>query len=154
MIEFTGTITDIKRKIFQLNKEKKYDVKITEHRNKRSKNANSYMWELVGKIADVLGESKEQVYLQELKKYGQSLLIPVKKGTLPNGYFKYYEFECESTINEKEADWYKVYKGSSNYNTKEMSILIDGIVSDCRELDIPTLEDYEIEKLVEEWEKG
>ena len=154
MIEFVGTVIDIKRKIFQLEKDKKYDVKITEHRNRRSKNANSYMWELIGKMADTLGGSKEQIYLEELKKYGQSLLIPVKKETFPNGYFKYYEFECRGTINGKEADWYKVYKGSSSYNTKEMSILIDGIVSDCKELEIPTLEDYEIESLVKEWKKG
>lgn len=154
MIEFTGTVIDIKRKIFKLDEDKKYDVKITIHRNKRSKNANSYLWELIGKIADVLGSSKEEIYLQELKKYGQSLLIPVQKGTLPNGYLKYYELECTSTINGKEADWYKVYKGSSNYDTKEMSILIEGVVSDCKELDIQTLEDYEIDQLVKEWKKG
>ena len=81
MIELTGKVIDIKRKIFQLDNNKLYDVKITEHRNKRSKNANSYMWELVGKMADVLGSGKEEIYLQELKKYGQSLpLIPSLKG--------------------------------------------------------------------------
>ena len=151
MIELTGKVIDIKRKIFQLDNNKLYDVKITEHRNKRSKNANSYMWELVGKMADVLGSGKEEIYLQELKKYGQSLLIPVKRGSLPNGYFKYYEFECVSTINGKEADWYKVYKGSSDYDTKEMSILIDGVVSDCKELEIPTIDDYQIELMIKDW---
>lgn len=151
MYEFTGTITDIKRKLFKLDANKVYDVTIDEHRKRRSKNANSYLWELVGKIADVLGSSKEEIYLEELKKYGQSLLIPVKKDTTPSGYFKYYEYETTSILNGKEADWYKVYKGSSEYDTKEMSVLIDGIVSDCKELDIPTKEDYEIKQLVDDW---
>ncbi len=151
MIEFTGKTIDIKRKIFQLDSETLYDVKIIKHRNKRSKNANSYMWELVGRLADVLGSSKEEIYFEELRKYGQSLLIPVEKDKKPNGYFKYYEFECSSTINGKKADWYKVYKGSSEYNTKEMAFLIDGVVSDCKELEIPTLEDYQIEQLIKDW---
>lgn len=151
MYEFTGTLTEIKRKLFQLNANKTYDVTIEEHRKKRSKNANSYLWELVGKIADALGSSKEEIYLRELKEYGQSLLIPVKKGTTPSGYFKYFEYETTSIINGKEADWYKVYKGSSEYNSKEMSVLIDGVVSDCKELDIPTKEDYEIKQLVDDW---
>lgn len=151
MYEFTGTITDIKRKLFKLDANKVYDVTIDEHRKRRSKNANSYLWELVEKIADVLGSSKEEIYLEELKKYGQSLLIPVKKDTTPSGYFKYYEYETTSILNGKEADWYKVYKGSSEYDTKEMSVLIDGVASDCKELDIPTKEDYEIKQLVDDW---
>lgn len=151
MIEFTGKIIDIKRKIFQLDTNKLYDVKIVEHRNKRSKNANSYMWELIGRIADTLGSSKEEIYFEELRKYGQSILIPVSKGEKPNGYFKYFEYECSSFIKDKAADWYKVYKGSSEYNTKEMSILIDGVVSDCKELEIPTLDDYQIEQLIKDW---
>ena len=32
-----------------------------------------------------------------------------------------------------------------------MSVLIDGVVSDCKELDIPTKEDYEIKQLVDDW---
>ncbi len=151
MIEFTGKVVDIKRKIFHLDSNKVYDVKITEHRNKRSKNANSYMWELIGRIADVVGSSKEEIYFEELRKYGQSLLIPVKKGEKPAGYFRYYEFECSRQINNKEADWYKVYKGSSEYNTKEMSVLIDGVISDCKDLEIPTLDDFQIEQLIKDW---
>lgn len=152
MISGTGKVIDIKRKLFQLDNEKLYDYEIVIHRNKRSKNANSYLWKLVGQIADLMGSSKEEIYLEELKKYGQSLLIPVSKGKKPDGYFKYYEFECTGKIGRKEADWYKIYKGSSTYDTREMSFLLNGVVEDCKELEIPTLEDYRIEKLIEEWE--
>lgn len=153
MLNFTGKIVDIKRKLFQLDPDKEYDVEIKVHREKRSLNANSYAWVLISQIAEVLGASKEEIYFQELKKYGQSLLIPVPKGEKPNGYFKYYEYKCTSLLNGKEADWYITYKGSSDFDTKEMSILINGIVEDCKELEIPTKEDLEIQRIIEDWEK-
>ena len=46
-------------------------------------------------------------------------------------YFKYYAEAGESILNEKTFKHYKVYKGSSEMNRKEMSILIDGLVSEC-----------------------
>ena len=121
---FHGKKIDIKRQLFKLDPNKEYQVEITDFRNKRSLNANSYLWKLVSNIAELLNTSKEEIYLQELKKYGQTLLIPVEKGTIPDGYFKYYDYVGTSKLNGKLADWYKVYKGTSNYDTREMSIRI------------------------------
>ena len=130
---------------------KKFEIK--EYRPKRSLNSNSYCWELCTKIAEKINSSKEQVYYQMLKEYGQSMLIPVLPGTCLEGFSKYYEFHERSKLNGKDCDWYKVYKGSSSYDSKEMWIFLEGIVYEAKELDIPTLEDYKIEKLAEEWGK-
>ena len=70
----------------------------------------------------------------------------------PKGYFKYYEFREQGKINNKECDWYVVYKGSSEYNRKEMSILLEGTNNDCKELGVETIEEYKMKKLIEEWE--
>lgn len=43
------------------------------------------------------------------------------------------------------------YKGSSLYNTKEMSLLIDGVVRECKELGIETETPDEIERMKQEW---
>lgn len=43
------------------------------------------------------------------------------------------------------------YFGSSTYDTKEMSTLIDGIVSECRELDIETETPEKLALMCEEW---
>ncbi len=149
MLSFTGKIVDIKRKLFQLDENKTYDVEIKEHREKRSLNANSYLWLLISEIASVLNSDKDSVYLIMLKRYGVSNLIPISNEVPINDYFKYYEVESK---NEKYT-WYKVYKGSSQYDTKEMSILLNGVVSECKELEIPTKEDLEIQRIIEEWEK-
>lgn len=144
---------ELAKMLFQITKDTYYDIEIKEHREKRSKNANSYMWELVTQIAEVLGATKEEIYLHELKRYGQSMMIPVKAGSKPDGYFKYYEYHHKGAINNCPCDWYIVYKGSSIYDTKEMSVLLNGIVEDCRELDIPTLEDVSINELIKDWEE-
>jgi hypothetical protein len=127
--------------LYEINKVKK----------KRSINANSYCWLLINKISEVLKTSKEEIYIEMLKKYGQQILIPTKPNQKPDGYFKYYEYYDKGKLNGKECDWYKVYKGSSQYDSKEMSILIDGIVSEARELGIMTLDEMEIERMVNEW---
>ena len=135
--------------LYNQDKDKLYEIK--EHKEKRSLNANSYFWVLVGKLANVLRLKKDEVYLLMLKDYGQSMLIPVLKGEKPDGYFKYYEYEKSSVLNGKEADWYRVFKGSSEYNTREMSVLIDGIVQECKEQDIETLPPNELKSLKESW---
>ena len=117
----------------------------------RSKNANSLCWALCTEIGNVLRKSKEEVYFDMLKAYGQSMMIPVLKGQKPNGYCKYCEYETTSMVNGKEADWYKVYKGSSHYDRREMSILIDGIIQECNQLEIPTITDEEVERLLDGW---
>lgn len=153
MIDDTCKIDKILPLIFRLDKDTLYDVKIVKHRKKRSNNANSYLWELCTQIGNKINLSKNEVYLQMLKDYGQSMLIPVLKGEVPNRITKYYEFECSSQLNGKDADWYKCYVGSSDYDTYEMNVLLNGVVQEAKNLGIKTKEDYELEKLIEEWDK-
>lgn len=145
-----GTPEQLSQYLWQLDKDKKYEIK--EYKEKRSLNSNSYAWKLITELGNVLRKSKEEIYLQMLKDYGQSLLIPVLPGTKPDGYFKYFEFREKGRVNGKECDWYIVYKGSSEYTTKEMSILLEGTNNDCKEIGIETIEEYKLRKYLEEWE--
>ena len=61
------------------DKEKLFDIK--EHKEKRSLSQNAYAWELIGKLADAMRMSKEEMYVRMLQNYGQSLLIPVELNT-------------------------------------------------------------------------
>ena len=153
MIDDTCKIDKILPLIFRLDKDTIYDVKINKHREKRSLNANAYLWKLVTEIGNILNKSKEEVYLQMLIDYGQSEMISILSEINVKGYFKYYKLAGTSILNGKEFNHYKIYKGSSEYNTKEMSILIEGAVQEAKNLGIKTKEDYEIEKLIEEWDK-
>ena len=123
--------------LFKQDLNKEFEIK--EKRNKRSKSQNAYCWELIGKIADVLRKSKEEVYLQMLKDYGQSEIVSMLSSINPKGYFKYYESIGTGIVNNKEFTHYKIFKGSSEFDTKEMTIFIDGIIQECKQLDIETL---------------
>lgn len=151
MIEDTCKIDKILPLIFRLDKDTIYDVKISKHKEKRSLNANSYLWKLVTEIGNILNKSKEEVYLQMLIDYGQSEMVSILSEIEAKGYFKYYKLAGSSMLNGKIFNHYKIYKGSSEYNTKEMSILLNGVVQEARNLGIKTKEDYELEKLIEEW---
>lgn len=127
------------------DKDKLYEIK--EYKEKRSLSQNAYAWKLITELGDVLRKSKEEVYLQMLKDYGQSTIIVVASDINILGYFKYYE-KIKSFMNkDKKFDEYKIYKGSSDYDSKEMSIFIDGIVQECKQLGIETLNSDEIARL-------
>jgi len=133
--------------LFNQDREKLFEIK--EHKEKRSLTANAYAWSLIGKIADAMRMSKDECYLEMLKRYGQSEIISVLSSINIQGFIKYYEPITTATLQGKEFTHYKVFKGSSEYDTREMAILIDGIVSEAKALDIDTLPPAEVERLKE-----
>lgn len=147
----TGTIKDIIPKLLNLPSEVVYNFKIEEYKEKRSLNANAYAWVLITKISNVLRASKEEIYFLMLKRYGVSEIVSILSNIDVTGYFKYYEEFGRSVLNNKEFTHYKIFKGSSEYNTKEMSILIDGIVSEAKALEIETMTPDQLAILKSSW---
>ena len=145
-----GTPEECIRWLFNQDRDKLFDI--NEHRLKRSLNANAYLWVLIGKIADVVRADKEEIYLLMLKRYGQREMVSVRADLDVRGFFKYYELAGESSLNGKVFKHYCIFKGSSEFDSREMSILIDGVVSECKELDIETLPPHELMKLKNLWE--
>ena len=144
-----GNAIQIIQWLYNQDKDKRFDIK--EHKEKRSLNANTYAWKLITEIANVLRKSKEEVYLEMLKSYGQCEMISIVSSVDVKGYFKYYEEAGSSFLNGKEFTHYKIYKGSSEFNTKEMSILIDGIVQEAKQLGIETMTPSQLAELKSLW---
>lgn len=120
---------------------------IKEYKPKRSLSQNAYCWQLIGKIADIQRLKKEDVYLQMLKDYGQFEIVSILASVNPKGFIKYYEEIGTGQINGKEFKHYKVYKGSSEFDSKEMSILIDGVIQEAKQYDIETLTPEQIRRM-------
>jgi len=146
-----GKPEDIIKWLFQQDRDKVFEIK--EKRFKRSLNANAYAWALITEIANVLRTSKDEIYLKMLKIYGQSELVSVVSTIDVKGYFKYYEPIGTSYLQGKEFTHYRIYKGSSEYDSREMAILIDGIVSEAKALEIETMTPEQIRHLKEVWGK-
>lgn len=126
-------------------------IKIGEYKEKRSRNANNYAWKLITEIGNATRQSKGDVYFLMLKRYGQSDMVSVVADVPVQYYFKYYEEAGESTLKGKLFKHYKVFKGSSEFDTKEMSIFIDGIVSEAKDLGIQTDTPEQIAKMKDLW---
>lgn len=133
------------------------DIAVDKHRKKRSLNANSYFHVLCGKIAEALGSSKDEVHNLMLQRYGQyardkngNIVFMLVPGS--EDYSKDPEIHLKPTGKSEDRNgrtyyWYAKMKPSHEYNTKEMATLIDGTISEAKELDIETLTPDEIERL-------
>lgn len=136
-------------------KDKLYAATIKEFRKKRSLDANAYLWVLLDKIADAVGSTKDDIYLQVLELYGVFTHIIVKEEAVEQ--FKKEFRTCRElgkvAVNGKTGVQLQCYLGSSTYDTKQMSRLIEGVVSDCKELGIETLTPKELALMCEEWGK-
>lgn len=131
----------------------KLSIEIKQYREKRSLNANAYAWKLIGEIADIARASKDEIYLEMLRRYGQSELISVLAHIPIQHYIKYYDEAGESKLNGKLFKHYRVYKGSSEFDTREMSVLIDGIVGEAKELGIQTETPEQLAKIKSLWKE-
>ena len=127
------------------------NYEIERRRKKRSLDANALCWKLCTEIANVLMADKDSIYIDMLKKYGQSDIVSVLSSVDVKGYFKYYDVFGKGYVKDKEFTHYKVYKGSSEYDTREMSILLDGIISEAKALDIEVISEREKSLLLMEW---
>lgn len=129
------------------------EYEITREKKKRSLNANAYAWQLITKIGDVLRLSKEDVYFDMLKSYGQGGAISVEERFADNfkRTWKYHESLGKSQLKGRTFEHFRFWVGSSEYDTNEMAILIDGIVQEAKQLKIETLTPMELERLKDEW---
>ena len=144
---------DFEALVDEMRYKDKLSIEVKPFRQHRSLNANAYAWKLIGEIADIVRASKEEVYVKMLKRYGQSEIISVLAHIPIDQYIKYCEEAGESELNGKLFKHYKVFKGSSEFDTREMSILIDGIVSEAKDLGIQTETPEEIAKMKSLWDQ-
>lgn len=150
MNNYIGTPEEISQYLWKLDKNKKYEIK--PYYKKRSLNSNAYLWVLCTEIANIMTLSKEEVYVKMLEDYGVSILVPLTVDTEPEKYFKYFSYFDKGNLNGKECIWYKVFKGSSEYDSKEMSHLLDGVVNEAKNLGIMTLDEIEIQEMLNRWQ--
>lgn len=132
----------------------KLSIKAVKHRNRRSLDSNAYAWVLMQKIAEAINSDKWEVYLQCLQKYSREFTFVICKENAVEQLKTLYR-TCvdlgEVNMNGQKGHQIQVYFGSSTFGTKAMSVFIDGIVSECKELGIETLPPNELERIKALW---
>ena len=135
--------------------EKPLEITIAEVRKKRSLDANALLWKLCNEIAIVIKSDKDEVYLKMLERYGVFTHIVVKQNVVERvkGEWKTVQEIGEVTINGNTGIQLRCYYGSHTYDTKEFSVLLDGVISEAKELGIELISDSDKALLLEEWGK-
>ena len=132
------------------------DIKAVKHREKRSLDANGLLWVCLGKIAESFSPpaDKWDIYLQMLKRYGKYTYICVKPNVVDAVKSQWRECEVigNVNINGKEAVQMLCYFGSSTYDTKEFSVLLDGVISEMKEMGLETPTSEEMKRTLELWQ--
>lgn len=139
------------REIYDTLNGKELNIEVKQYRRKRSLNANGYAWALINDMANILRIGKDEMYLELLKRYGQSEIISVKAGIDLKYFVKYFEKLGESNLNGSTFAHYKVFKGSSEFDTREMAIFLDGVIDEAKALGIRTETPQQIEELKALW---
>lgn len=137
-------------------KDKDIEVSIKKWHPSRSLSANNLLWELCTEIAKAIGSTKEDVYRQQVRAVGEYTPLPIKEEAVADferiwsahgiGWFI-------DVVDDSKLDGYKLifaYQGSSTYDTKQMSRLIDSIMQDAQALGIETRNPEDIKSLLEE----
>lgn len=137
-------------------KEDKLSIEIKKHKNRRSLDANAYMWVLISKIEEKMNISKDIIYKDAIRNIGVYEVIPVKNEAVDRFIEAWTKnglgWVCETTKSKLEGYTNVLaYYGSSTYDTAEMSRLIDSIVQECKQLDIEVMPKAELDSLIESW---
>ena len=144
---------------------KRYNVDIKEYRKKRSLDANALYWALLTALAKELDISNPRAHNLMLRRYGapwrvdEQMVFTVIPDTdeAENTALEAETVHMRPTAQVREGKDGKTYRtyvllrGSSDYDTAEMGRLIDGLISECKEMGIDTMSARE-RGLIEDWE--
>lgn len=132
-------------------------VDLREYRKRRSLDANSYAWVLIGKMAVALRRSKLDVYREEIRSLGDNFTFLAVQENAAESFRKTWEAQGDGWIVDEVpcklngCKKFCCYYGSSVYDTRLMSAFIDRLIQDAKDLGIETLPPNELERMVQEW---
>ena len=131
-----------------LDAEKIYICEIKENRRKRSLDANAYYWSLLHQYADWARHSDTYIHNDILSRFGQpqmengkyltlTMLETVRWQELPYIHLRPTSKVFMSDTDLRMYRTYIVMRGSHEYDTKEFSRLVDGLIEEIKGSDAP-----------------
>lgn len=161
MDKITGKAIDIISFLMGADKEAVYDLSIHKAEKPRSISANNYFYALCTKIAEKLRVSLNEVHNMMLSRYGYPEFIDDKivYFILPDridinkleGVHLKATDKTQTLDNGELNRVYIVMRGTHTLNSAEMARVIDGVISEAKELDIPVITVTERDKMLERW---
>lgn len=143
--------------IGSLKNGRRYVITVKEDRNRRSLDANAYCWVLIDKLAAETGLKKSEIYRSAIREIGGNSETVCVTNAAVDKICKGWEHNGEGWQAERRSSKIPgctnvtLYYGSSIYDTRQMSRLIDNIVQDCKAVGIETATPAELEQIKAAW---
>ncbi len=135
------------------------DYTITKAKKPRSLDANAYAWVLIDKLASALHMGREEIYRNTIRDIGGVSDVLCMTKAAYSDFKRHWEskglgWQTEAEPSSKLDNCLVVtaYYGSSAYDTRQMSVLIDHLVQDCKALEIETMPPDKLAGLLEAWD--
>lgn len=146
----------------ELKNENKLNIELKKYRKPRSLDANKYFWKLLQEVCDYKDIDTIEDYKRRVKELGifkqfKIMTQDVKtfeKIWTDRGIAWFCEIVDTTYIGDTEFKIINAYYGSSSYNSKQMSRLIDNLVQDCKAVGIEAKPQAEIDSLLKQWDCG
>ena len=155
-LETNGNLEDIEKL-----KGKDLTIGLSRYRKKRSVDANAFLWKCLGDMAAVLGVTAWDMYLYSLERYGKYTYIQILESAYEDLKRMWRETKVVGdfmSVNPITGDREKYLEvlcffGSSTYNSKEFSRLLEGVISDMEQMGLERPTDEHLKAIIEEVEK-
>jgi len=126
-------VSDLSEVYSQYQSGKKFICSIKPYTHKKSAEQRKYAWALITELANKRRMPKDEVYKEQIEKYGQSDFFHIKCADIIPQLLKVYKF-VEVTHQKDDGTMYvKAYRGLSRLDNRETAVLLDGIIADCKE---------------------
>lgn len=152
----TLELDDDFRPLFDELNGQELSIEIKKYREKRSLNANAYLWVLIGRLAEKLRLPTVEVYREYVRDCGVYEVVPISEKAVDR-YIQAWEknglgWIAEPMHRESKLKGYVnivCYYGTSVYDRAEFSRLLEAVIEDCKAQGIETYNPKEIERLVD-----
>ena len=158
--EVSFTTKDDPSQVYDELKDIAVDVQLKKAANKRSRDANAFCWVLIDKLAEKTRIPKTEIYRNAIKEIGgvsETVCVQDKAvERLREGWQKNGLGWQTDTLPSKIDGCTNVilYYGSSTYDSRQMSRLIDLLIQEAEQQGIPTIsEKEEAQRLLGKWGK-
>lgn len=140
-------------------KDKEVDVQIKSARRRRNLDANALAWTVIDAISEKTGIKKNEVYRNAIREIGGVSTIVCVLANAADVLKRNWESKgtgWQAEIAESRISGCKnvtLWYGSSTYDSKQMSALIDSLKQDADALGIHSFSGDEYARALEKWDK-
>lgn len=135
-----------------------YTAVLKKFHKRRSLDANAYFWQLCGQLSAVIHIPMQDIYRDLVRNIGDNFeILPIKNEAVERFRQSWGAGKLGWVVDEigpSRMEGYTnvcAYYGSSVYDSRQMSALIDLMVQECRQQGIETMTALELDRLKGDW---